>query len=291
MTLAQLIPLAMQASIALIVFSIGLDARFQDLADVLHRPGLLLRSLLAMFVVMPLLAVALSVLFDLNHTVELALVALALAPVPPILPKKQAKAGGAASYAVGLLAIAGLASIVYVPGAVALLARVGGRPVQVDAATLARIIAVSVLMPLLAGLAVARLAPALAQRVGNPLSKFAMLLLLAGFVPILVKQWPAIVALVGNFSVVAIALFSLVGLGIGHALGGPEPEDRTVLALSTATRHPGIALAIGADVADNQALLAAVLLAILVGALVAGPYVKRRARSQAAGAARHRPAG
>ena len=289
MTLAHLIPLAIQASIGIIVFGIALDAHFRDLTYLLHKPGLLARSLLAMFVIMPVLAVALAVLFDLNPVVEVALIALALAPVPPILPKKQAKAGGAPSYAIGLLFIAALISIVYVPAALALLGRIFGRPVHVDAGTVAKIVAVSVLLPLAAGLVVGRLAPAVADRAAKPLFIVAMVVLVIAALPVLVKEWPAVVGLVGHFSVIAIALFATVGLGVGHALGGPDADERTVLALSTATRHPGIAMAIAADMPDKQALLAAVLLVVIVGAIVSGPYVKWRGRGHDAGRPRQRP--
>jgi BASS family bile acid:Na+ symporter len=289
LTLAQVIPLAIQVSIGLIVFGIALRARFGDLAYLLERPGLLARSLLAVFVVMPVLAVVLAVGFDLNPVVEVALIALALAPVPPILPKKELTAGGEPSYAIGLLVIAALVAIVFVPPAVALLGRIFGRPVHQDAGVVAKIVALSIIVPLLAGLMVGRLAPSFAGKAARPLSIIATVLLVVAALPILISEWPSVMALVGNFSIVAIALFSLVGLGVGHALGGPHPDDRTVLALSTTMRHPGIALAITAEMPDKKALLAAVLLVVIVGTVVSGAYVKWRQHVREAGRAPHRP--
>ena len=46
MTVAQALMLAIQASIVLFVFGIGLTAGFDDLTYLLRRPGLLARSLL-----------------------------------------------------------------------------------------------------------------------------------------------------------------------------------------------------------------------------------------------------
>jgi BASS family bile acid:Na+ symporter len=78
----------------------------------------------------------------------------------------------------------------------------------------------------------------------------------------------------------AIAAFILAGIGVGHALGGPDEDDRTVLALSTASRHPGVALAIaGAVLPGQRAVTAVILLSLLVGAIVTGPYVKWRKRA------------
>ena len=68
-----------------------------------------------MNVVMPLVAVGLVVAFDLPLPVKIALVALAISPVPPLLPNKEATAGGRVSYAIGLLVALALFSIVIVP--------------------------------------------------------------------------------------------------------------------------------------------------------------------------------
>src|SRR5215471_3055967 len=115
MTLAKLIPLAIQLSMAIVIFCVALNARFTDVVFLLRKPGLLLRSLVSMLLVMPVFAVAMARLFDLNLAVEIALVASSLSPVPPILPGKQIKAGGKSSYVIGLLTVTALVSIVYVP--------------------------------------------------------------------------------------------------------------------------------------------------------------------------------
>ncbi|HSW21385.1 MAG TPA: hypothetical protein VLJ62_01335, partial [Burkholderiaceae bacterium] len=83
MTLAQLIPIALQLSMAIVIFCVALNAHFDDVSYLLSRSGLLLRSLVSMLVVMPAFAIGLALAFDLNHAVEIAMVASALSPVPP----------------------------------------------------------------------------------------------------------------------------------------------------------------------------------------------------------------
>ena len=280
MTIGQIIAIALQASIALTVFSIALNATFDDVTSLVRRPGLLARSLLAMFVIMPVLAVALAVLFDLNPVVEVALIALALAPVPPILPNKELKAGGSTSYAMALLATSALLSIAIVPAAVALLGWIFGREVHVEVPQVLKIALTSVLLPLVAGIVVRRLVPS-AGNWAKAIGTVATVVLVAGALPILVKEWSAIAALFGNFSVAAVAAFGVVGLAIGPWMGGPDPGERTVLALSTASRHPAMALAVTHGLADQNERIAAVLLAVLVTLLVSAPYVRWRARARA----------
>jgi len=89
----------------------------------------------------------------------------------------------------------------------------------------------------------------------------------------------------GWVALLTLAGFTAVALGIGHALGGPDREDRTALAVSCATRHVGIAM-LAASAVPNPKTVAFVLAYLLSAALVTLPYLKLRARPASAGAAR-----
>ena len=56
--MASLIHLMLKASIVLTVFALGLSTRPQDVAYIIHRPELLLKSLLSINIVMPLFVVS-----------------------------------------------------------------------------------------------------------------------------------------------------------------------------------------------------------------------------------------
>ena len=76
-----------------------------------------------------------------------------------------------------------------------------------------------------------------------------------------------------------MVVFCLIGLGVGHLLGGPAPGDRATLALSTAARHPGVAMAIArANFPDQTLVFPAVLLYILLNTIVSLPYTRWAAR-------------
>jgi BASS family bile acid:Na+ symporter len=84
-----------------------------------------------MGVVMPVFAIMLAAVFDLRPAVKVALVALALSPVPPILPMKEGRAGGKVTYAIGLLVAAALLAIVLVPLILEIIERLSGRSLYV----------------------------------------------------------------------------------------------------------------------------------------------------------------
>ena len=279
MDFAAYVLLTIKASIVLTVVGLGLHASWRDALYLFRKPALLIRSLLSMNVIMPVVAAGLVVAFDLPTTVKFALVALALSPVPPILPKKELKAGGHAQYAIGLLASLALLSIATVPIAVAWLGSAFHRTGAIGPLAVAKIVLTSVLAPLVVGIVVRQAKPAFAEKSARPVAMLGTVLLILSALPLIYASWPAIRALVGNGTVLIIAAMAAIALAVGHLLGGPDPDDRTVLALSTASRHPAIALAVAvAAGAESKPELAAILLYLIVAALVSVPYVAWRKR-------------
>lgn len=290
MTIAQLIPLGLGVSMGLIVFVLGLHASVQDATFLLRRPGLLVRSLLSMNVVMLVFAALVAALFDLHPAIKIAIVGLAVSPVPPFLPTKQTKAGGTASYVVGLLITTSVFAIVFVPAAVELVGRIFGITAHVPVGRVVPVVLITVILPLILGVVVRRFVPGSPARLSRPVLIFAIVLLVAAFVPALVRIWPSLIAMVGNGTLAVLALFTLVGVAVGHLLGGPDPDDRTVLALAAGTRHPGVALVIARAVFPEENMVLAVLLwHLIVGAIVSIPYVRWRKRSHAADTAGAQP--
>ena len=108
------------------------------------------------------------------------------------------------------------------------------------------------------------------ETVASPITK--VLLPLAVLV-LLVGSWRAMWAAVGDGSIVAIIIFVAAGLLAGHLLGGPDPENAVVLALSSACRHPAIALTIAAASFPGQRFEGTILLYLVVNALIGVPYL------------------
>jgi len=269
----QILTLVFQVAIIGTVFGFGLNSTRDDLLYLWRRPGLLVRSLLAVLIVMPVAAVVLTKAFDFRHNVEVVLVALAISPVPPLLPQKESKAGGRRSYGLGLMLFLGLVAIAVIPLVVELLEQVFARPFTVDAGAIARIVLVAALLPIVAGMAVRALMPRVAERLEKPVRLIANGLLLVGVVVLLVVSWQAVWAAVGNGTILVLIGFVVAGLLVGHLLGAPEPEHAAVLALSTACRHPAIALGIAATNFPDERFGGTIIVYLLVSAVVGIPYV------------------
>jgi BASS family bile acid:Na+ symporter len=271
MDFEQATRLVLSTSVMLIVFSLGLQATLQDATYLFRQPQRFLRSLLAMSLIMPVFAAILVEAMALPEPVKITLIVLSVSPVPPVLPKKELAAGGCRSYALGLLVAAAITSILFVPTAVEVFGRVFGRPAQISPVSIGRIVMTTVLGPLAAGLAFRSLFGGFAQRWVAPLSRLGILLLIAGVLPVLWTQRSAAISLIGDGTLLAMTAFVTVGFAAGAVLGGPERAYQIVLALSTALRHPGIAMAIAsASFPGQRFVLPAILLYLIVAAIVSG---------------------
>ena len=279
MTAAKWLGLVLQASIMLTVLGLGLTASFQDATFLFRRPALLLRAVLAMNVVMPIIAVVIATTSSLPFEVKVALVALAVSPIPPMIQKKQITAGGREEYVVGLFVAMSVLAIVLVPLTVVIIDDVFGRSAAIGPAAVAKIMLMTVLAALVVGLLIRQWMPA-AEKASGVIITIAGILLAIGTALLLFGLWPITRTYLGNGVALKLAVLAAIGLGVGHFFGGPRPGDRTALAMSTASRHPAVALAISTSgtISEPKPELAIILLYLVVATIVSIPYQKWRER-------------
>ena len=280
---AAVAKLAFGTSLAVVVFGSGLGARFSDVSALLHRPGLLARSLIAVLVLAPALAVALVLVLDVHREVAIALVALSISPLPPLLPSRGAKAGGRSEYALGLVLVLALSAVPVIVVAAAVLQVVFGRDYVATPWAIARLLTLSVLAPLLAGMIVARFSPSTATRLAGPIVRAQRWLLPIAMIALLVSAAPRMWSLLGGGTLLAVVIFVAGALALGHLLGGPDRRDAAVLAFATSCRHPATALALASANFPSTDEHAAVALYGLVTAVAGGIYTliaKRRSPSR-----------
>ncbi len=274
----QLVHIALPASLILIVLALGLRCTWGDVTFLFREPPLLVRSLLSMNVVLPVVAVLVATTFDLKPPVKVALFVMAVSPVPPVLPPKLLKLVTRDDYVWGLLVASSLFAIVLIPLILAIVGGVLGRDWRVDPALVASSVGASVLLPLGVGLVIRHFFPGFANRITRTISAIGVVLLLAASIAIIATGWRAFGELIGDGTLLAFVALALSGLLVGHLLGGPRGDDRTVLALSSAARHPGVAIVIGAALfPDQKKLIAvAVLLDLIVATIATIPYTRWR---------------
>jgi len=266
--------LVLKASIILSVFAIGLKATTADATSLFRHPGHLLRAFLSMNVLMPIAALAVGAPFDLHPAVKIALVVIAVSPTPPIFPKKALKARGTEAYVIGLLVAAAVLSVVVIPLSMEVLEAITGVSLVMSTRSVAVLVLTTILAPLVAGIACRRFASANADRAAGPIAVLASVLLIVSALPIVIGVSQTVMSLMTDGTILGLGGFALAGFFIGHVLGGPEPSNRPVLALATASRHPAVALAIAhANFPEQRLASAAVFLYVILAGILSALYL------------------
>lgn len=279
---ANLIRFAALVGIVLLMFSEGLHIERGELRFVLRRPGLAARSVLASVVLVPAAAWVCAVVFRPPAPVQVGLAILAASPLCPFVFEKIARAEGDRVFARSLHVVLAIVAIVSTPLALAGLGRSLALPLHFPVFRTAIQVLLTVLAPILAGVVTYRFSPKRAARVREPLEKVALGAIVLAFVPVLTLRIRVFTEL-GPGGYLAFVGMVILSLAIGHTLAGRDERRRTTLALESAARNPGLALAIAA-VDFPGAHPAAVLLPWLaVFVLVTGLYgaVRRRTTTSA----------
>ena len=271
MTVALLVLL--KITVTIIIFGIGLDSTLHDAVRLFRRPALLLRSLLAMYVLVPLAAVGLVILLPLPPGAEAGLLVLAVSAGAPLLPRKLLGIGDGA-YTFSLVAVSSVLAVILVPLWLEMLGPMFPRLPRLAPEKTALVLGESFFLPLLAGMAVRRDFPKLAAWTGGRVVGLAGLAMTLAAVVLLAVNWHVVLEVRWQ-GIAALALLILMALIIGHLVGGPKEEDRSALAVACATRHIGVAVAVATSLPGARtAVVISIYIAISVAITL--PYTRWR---------------
>lgn len=273
--------LIVAATIMLQVLAVGVQADPASLLTCVRRPLWLIRIILAMFIGVPLLGVALAKISSAPFAMKVSLLLMAMAAVAPLLPRKLLKLGVGAAFSDSLAAVTMVLAIPLVPITASALGAMLGREMVVPVVSVAGTLASTFLVPFAVGMALRKMLRERATRIGEWANTISSIML-AGIVLVLIGlQFGTILPMLWQ-SLPLVVAFAAGALFIGHVLGGPDPRERTALAIATVTRHPGLALLMATSSFPNVQVLPPILSVIIGCAIVSIPYTAWRKRILAA---------
>ena len=289
MDIKSVIMIVAQLSLISLVAAVGLRTNWHDVLRTMRNAGLVLRTVLAVNVVVPLTAIIICGLLPIPLPIKVGIVIMAVSPPAPMLSARLLQAGVESYLAVGLDFALVLLSVIIVPLTIALLSWNLSVQGSISPVAVAKLAAISVLLPLTVGMLVRSL-------VGPPVWRLAKILTVLGYVGLGLVVVAVIYArgrdaleLVGDGAVFAIFVTVLAGIAAGHSLAGRNPSAKMAAALAAALRQPGLAALIAWQNFPNQNVELTAVLYVATAAAVSLVYqvwmTKRRGRSKSARAA------
>jgi BASS family bile acid:Na+ symporter len=242
------------------MLSVGTTYKVRELIGPLRNVRLVIGALVANFVLVPLLAFAILAFLSIGQDREIGLILVASAAGAPFVIILTKLAGSHVPTSSGLLVLLLLITIVYMPGVVPLI--IPG--ITVRASNIAWPLILTMLLPLLIGLAFNALAPAWARHLPPILGPASIVALVAIIVSTILAFVQPILGIFGTGAILAALIFTGGAFAIGYLLGMPRSLTGDELGLVTAQRNIAAAMVVATQTAENPDTVSMVVITSLV---------------------------
>ncbi len=269
MTLDNLVSPAVTVAVFETMAAVGLGVAVADVMAVARDGRLLARAVLANYVLVPAVTVALLMAFGAHPMVAAGFLVLAVCPGAPFGPPLAILAGGNAAVSVGLMTILAVSSAVLAPVSLCLLLPWVSAAQGLTPETVTRILLTLIgvqILPLCAGLGIRHCRPALAARLTRPANRLGKVLNAVAVALILAAHYPLLME-VKLKGFIGMLLLLAASLAAGWLLGGSGSGHRKAMALTTALRNVGVGLVIVTGAFAGTPAVTAALAYGLVGVL------------------------
>src|SRR5437773_12296799 len=215
----KLVPVCMLVFVLSSMLAMGFGLTVGEIVAPLRNVRRVVMSLLANFLLVPLVALALAALLRLDQPLGVGLLLLGSAAGAPFLPKLAQLAKWNLAFAVGLMVLLMVITVGYLP--LVLPAFLPG--VSINPTKIARSLFFLMLVPLAVALAVNARFPSVAARTTPLLNRIANLSLIALVLLLVITNIKHVLAVFGTGGILAGLLFIAVAFAVGWWLGGPTP--------------------------------------------------------------------
>ncbi|MEH1819699.1 MAG: bile acid:sodium symporter [Nostoc sp.] len=247
----------------------GLRLTVQQIWEPLRNIRLIVLSLVANFVLVPLFVYLLLQIVPLSEPIKDGFIIMAIAAGPPALPKLAQIVKGNVAFSTGLMMLLMFGTIIYMPIALPLVLQ----GVQVNSWDIAKPLLFLMLSPLAIGLFIKAKFAAIASNFQPIVSKISSAGLFLGLAVRLAVHFYEIITLLQTGAILVCAVFIVFSFSVGYLLGGPGIDTQRVLGVGTAQRNFAAALLVGTSNFDDPNVVSIIMvtsLLMLVIVLIAG---------------------
>lgn len=240
--------IAVAILVVVMMVAIGLRTQPRELAEIGRRPLAMVAAVVVNVALIPALVLLSTRALALPTEITVGLLVCASAPAGPMGVLFAARARGHIATSVTAMLGLSMLSVVTAPLVLAstlgMSDALGADAIASIAWPMTRTLVLFQLAPLVAGMLVRRVRPALAERLAMPTTKLANALLLVVILGLLVMKG-RVLADVGLAAMLLAAALVPMCMALGFAIPGPSDQRRS-LAMVTGVRNISLALLLGA---------------------------------------------
>jgi bile acid:Na+ symporter, BASS family len=275
--------IAFLAFVVATMFGTGLKLTVQQIWQPLRNIRLVVLSLFANFVLVPLFVYLLLQVIPVNEPVKDGLIIMALASGPPALPKLAQIVKGNLAFSTGLMMMLMFGTVFYMPIVLPLVLQ----GVEVNSWDIAKPLILMMLTPLGIGLLIKATYQDIALNLQTITFKISNFGLLLGLGVRLIVHFNEILVLLKTGVIFICAIFIIFSFTVGYLLGGPGIDTQRVLGVGTAQRNFAAALLIGTSNFDNPNVISVIMvtsLLMMVSVLILGKNLPELDQEEGMGA-------
>ena len=275
--------IAFLAFVVATMFGTGLKLTVQQIWQPLRNIRLVVLSLFANFVLVPLFVYLLLQAIPVNEPVKDGLIIMALASGPPALPKLAQIVKGNLAFSTGLMMMLMFGTVFYMPIVLPLVLQ----GVQVNSWDIAKPLILMMITPLGIGLLIKNKSEDIALSLQTIIFKISNFGLLLGLGVRLIVHFNEIIILLTNGVIFVCAIFIIFSFSVGYLLGGPGIDTQRVLGVGTAQRNFAAALLIGTSNFDDPNVISVIMvtsLLMMVSVLILGKNLTELDQEEGMGA-------
>lgn len=222
------------------MLSMGLSFTPKQFLEPLKDKSLILKSMTANFILVPLLAFIILQLIPLQQGLAIGLILMATAAGSPFMLKLVQFMGADIKFAVGLMLILSLVTLVYMP----LVLSIFLPGVSVNHLSIAGSLVILIFLPLIGGTFVKSRYNELAKVIKPTFNQISNIFIFVVVILYLGLNYQDFLSVFGTGALIVSLLFVFLSFIVGYVLGGPSENTKPVLGLGTAMRNSSAAFVV-----------------------------------------------
>ncbi len=238
--LQQFANLSILIYIVTTMLSMGLNFFPKQFLEPLKDKSLILKSLAANFVLLPIITYLILLFIPLPEGLAIGLILMAAGAGSPFMLKLVQFMKSDMAFAVGLMIILSTVTLVYLPLMLSFLLP----GVSVNPLAIASSLIVLIFLPLIVGTAIKSKYNNLALRIEPIFSQLSSIFIVLVVILYLGLNYQDFLTVFGTGALIAAIVFILTAFTMGYLLGGPSPSTRSVLGMGTAIRNSSAAFVV-----------------------------------------------